>query len=511
MIYIRARGWRLSAGLAVGVCLAIGSLTVGAAMAEPGWPQGRVAPVSESLADLLAGKPANVPALVMVHGTDLAAANRAVSETGMTKLTEFRKVGIVVARATPRQVEQARSQPGVTYLEGDQPVKLFTDTSHYATRGAQAARTLTGANGKLLDGSGVSVAVIDTGIDPSHPSLSGGKVVNNLRCGPLVMGCTAVGNHTPSDLELVGHGTAVSAVAVGNPVTLPDGRRISGAAPGAKLVSLTLQGGVFTEAAGNTALNWVLEHHTEPCGAGVSPKECPPIKVTNNSYGPPRGGGNFDPMSATAKLQEALVDEGVMTVWSNGKDDGDGTVNNSNPPGQDPTPGIVLVAAAAVGDDPTRAHVANFSGRGLASDPATWPDISAPGERILTACRAFFVVDRCGAGPLALPGPGGGNFQEVSGTSFAAPDVSGIIAQLFQLRPDASPGEVEDAMKGTAFKYEGASVPYVRVGEYTSSFDKGTGLVNVLGAAWVLDHRKSHDRMKPNGVRSGRSRSSANS
>ena len=514
MFYIRARRWRRPVGMAVGACLVIGSITVGTAVAEPKLPGDGVAPVSDSLTGLLVGESASAPVRVMVHGTDLAAANWAVSETGMTKLTEFRKVDVVVARATPQQVEQARSQPGVIYLEGDQPVELFTDTSHEATRGAQAARDLTGANGTSLDGSGVSVAVINTGIDPNHPSLSDGKVVNNLVCGPLeMMGCIAVGNTTLSDLTLHGHGTSVSAVAVGKPVALSDGRRISGAATGAKLVSLSIAtilvgpdgGPQISFIGGNTALNWVLENHKEPCGSDASSKECPPIKVTNNSYGPP-GGGDFDPMSATAKLQRALVDEGVMTVWANGNDGtannpldldaDDGTANDSNPPGQDPTPGIVSVASHfdqnhAVRDDPARPNVSDFSSRGLASDASTWPDISAPGEQILTACRPFF-PQTC-----APPGPELGNFKEVNGTSFAAPHITGIIAQLFQLNPHANPADVEDALKRTAFKYDdGEPVPYVPVGEYTSSFDKGTGLVDVLRAAEVLDPKKSRDHKK---------------
>ena len=56
----------------------------------------------------------------------------------------------------------------------------------------------------------------------------------------------------------------------------------------------------------DSALNWVLENHAAPCGAGVPASTCPPIKVTNNSYGP-TGGGEFDPESATVKLQRALA------------------------------------------------------------------------------------------------------------------------------------------------------------------------------------------------------------
>ncbi len=111
--------------------------------------------------------------------------------------------------------------------------------------------------------------------------------------------------------------------------------QLHGAAPGAKLVSLST-GAALVIVGADAALNWVLENHEAPCGAGVSAAECPPIKVTNNSYGP-SGGGEFDPNSATVKLQRELADEGVLTVWAAGNDGGDGSESLTNPPGQDPT------------------------------------------------------------------------------------------------------------------------------------------------------------------------------
>ena len=94
----------------------------------------------------------------------------------------------------------------------------------------------------------------------------------------------------------------------------------------------------------DAALNWVLENHDGPLRRRRPGQQCPPIKVTNNSYGP-SGGGEFDPQSATAKLQRALVAEGVVTVWANGNDGGDGSESLSNPPGMDPTGGILSVAS----------------------------------------------------------------------------------------------------------------------------------------------------------------------
>ena len=58
----------------------------------------------------------------------------------------------------------------MTYVEGGaQPIEFFQETSNTATRGAEAAATLTGADGTPLTGTGVSVAVIDSGVDPTHP------------------------------------------------------------------------------------------------------------------------------------------------------------------------------------------------------------------------------------------------------------------------------------------------------------------------------------------------------
>ena len=62
-----------------------------------------------------------------------------------------------------------RSQPGVTYVEaGAQPIEFFQETSNKATRGLEATQTLTGADGSPLTGKGVSVGVIDSGVDPTH-------------------------------------------------------------------------------------------------------------------------------------------------------------------------------------------------------------------------------------------------------------------------------------------------------------------------------------------------------
>jgi serine protease AprX len=173
----------------------------------------------------------------------------------------------------------------------------------------------------------------------------------------------------------------------------------------------------------------------------------------------------------------------VVTVWAAGNDGGDGSVSLTNPPGQDPTGGILSVASYYDQDTGTReGTVSDYSSRGLRSDTSTWPDISAPGENITSSCRLYLAI--CSTGLDPRNGPGAldiGTFNTISGTSMAAPHIAGIVAQLFQADPTATPAEIEAALKTSAHKYtDGAA--YVG----GTSYDKGYGLVDVVAAVAAL-------------------------
>ena len=448
------------------------------------------APLSAWLSAHWSTLSAVTPTTVMVHASDIATARRAATASGLVVRETFDKVGVVVAAGLPVQIDAVRSAPGVTYVEGNEPIDLFLSTSNRATRGSEARATLTGANGKALDGSGVSVAVIDSGVDPTHPFLrnadGSSAVVKNLKmvCDPFeVLPCQPVdaGSLDTDLLAAGGHGMHVSGIVAGRDVTLSDGTKMHGAAPGASIVSLGT-GAVLLIVGADSALNWVLEHHAAPCGAGVPASTCPPIKVTSNSYGP-SGGGSFDPNSATVKLQRALVKEGVVTVWANGNDGGNGSENLSNPPGQDPTGGIISVASYFDQNTGTRnGTVSDFSSRGKAGQFSSYPDISAPGEDITSSCRAYLPICSTGGDPKE-----GGDYNTISGTSMATPHISGIVAQLFQANPVATPAQVEAAIKATAYKFtNGAAYVTDPSGNGTTSFDKGHGLVDVVAAVAAI-------------------------
>jgi serine protease AprX len=348
---------------------------------------------------------------------------------------------------------------------------------------------MTGADGNALGGAGVSVGLIDSGVDPTHPYLTeedGTSAVvsnNKVLCDPFEAACQVVNlpNTVDTDtLSLGGHGTHVAGIIAGRPTELSSGETIHGAAPQSKIVSLST-GAALVIIGADAALNWVLENHEAPCGEGVSATECPPIKVTNNSYGP-SGGGEFDPESATVKLQQALAAEGVATVWANGNDGGDGSENLSNPPGQDPTGGVISVASYNdLGTGTRDGEVSEFSSRGQDGEFSTYPDISAPGDMITSSCRIYLPICTTGLDPQE-----NGDFNTISGTSMAAPHIAGIVAQLFQKSPSATPADVETAIRSTAHKYS-FGAPYESGPDgVTTSFDKGAGLVDVVEAANAL-------------------------
>ena len=411
----------------------------------------------------------------------------------MTKTVTFRKIGVVGARGTKTQIQALRTKSGVEYVEaGAQPIRFFQDTSNKATRGYEATQTVTGADGSKLTGKGVSVAVIDSGVDPTHPYLKesggGSAVVANLKtlCDPTESLCTVqkVPNSVDTDtLSVGGHGTHVNGIVAGRPTTLTSGEKLQGAAPGAKLVSLSTGAG--------------HRHPRRRRGPELGPGEpqgtvrCrrrrpPPARRSRSPTTPtaPPAAVRSTPNSATVKLQRALAAEGVVTVWANGNDGGDGSASLSNPPGMDPTGGIISAASYNDLDNGTRdGKVSEFSSRGKAGDQSTYPDISAPGENITSSCRLYLVICSTGLDPRNGPGPLDiGTFNTISGTSMAAPHIAGIAAQLFQANPSATPTQVENAMKTTAYKYaDGAAYESGPLG--TTSFDKGYGLVDVVAAA----------------------------
>src|SRR5436190_10636483 len=225
----------LRTALATGVIASVAAVTTLATM--PASVASQSAPVQDFLARQLGKLGSSGVTTVLVHGSSLSAANNAVSASGLKRTMTFSRIDVVVARGTKAQIQKAGTQPGVTYLEGNQPIKLLGTTSNQATRGDEALNTLTGADGSSLSGKGVSVGLIDSGVDPTHPYLTeqdGSSAVvsnNKVLCDPFEAACQVVNLPTSVDTDTLsagGHGTHVAGIIAGRPTKLSSGATIHG-------------------------------------------------------------------------------------------------------------------------------------------------------------------------------------------------------------------------------------------------------------------------------------------
>ncbi|MFC7532500.1 S8 family serine peptidase [Actinoplanes sp. GCM10030250] len=280
-----------------------------------------------------------------------------------------------------------------------------------------------------LTGEGVTVGVIDSGVDVTHPDLA-----------VVVAAQTDFSTGTPTTGDVhdnVGHGTAVASILAGSGAA-SDGR-YRGVAPGARLVSAKVGDWEVTESAVIAAMEWTAgtEH----------------AKVVNMSLGFPKTAGS-DPLETA--VDEMTERYGTLFVVAAGNDG-----NNGNDPnnGDDYLIGSPADAAAAlsVGAVDRNDQLAAFSSRGPGRDgDSVKPEITGPGVDITHALSSD-----AGSGP----------YGHGSGTSFAAPHVAGGAAILAQRHPDWTPAQLKAALMGSARPAEGLS-----------AYAQGAGRVDVARA-----------------------------
>ena len=469
-------------------------------------------PVSEALAEVLARTAPESPTRVFITADSVATATSAALEAGLTTIASFERFGMVVASGNAAAVLAAHHQVGVRRVDPDVPLEWFDDRAHRATGVAQLRDE--GGHGELAalrrtdrtayDGTGVSVAVVDSGFDTTHEQLVG-RFDMHLRqacpighegAGYLIGG--AIGDDPTPDCSVwlpapanddsqAGHGTMTASVAGGAPASAASGATASGVAPGARMVGLSV-GAVATTYNAFSALNWILEHHADPCGAS----SCPAIRVVSNSYGAPdltSGPPEFDPDAPMNWITTALVRAGVVVVFAVGNTRGDGAVNTVSVFARNPEPGVLGVGAYHDGDAGDRDVGLGPSSTGRRGEPATFPDLVAPGAQYLTACPAFTPI--CAASGQA---DGAGYTVQNQGTSVAAPYVAGVVAQLLDANPALTPAEVEAILEKTAYQgfiHADLLEPDIAPAsgnevyghpDHLTSFHAGHGLVDVVGA-----------------------------
>ncbi|HEX6346624.1 S8 family peptidase [Umezawaea sp.] len=255
---------------------------------------------------------------------------------------------------------------------------------------------------KGLDGTGTTVAVVDTGIDAGHPDLAG-AVVDSANF-----------TDEPDVVDRHGHGTHVASIVAGTGAA--SGGRYRGVAPGAKLlVAKVFDSTGYGETSQVMAgMEWAAERGAE---------------VVNLSLGAGVTDGS-DPLSA-------LVDDlsrrtgALFVVAAGNSGPGDRTVT---------TPGTAA-SALTVGAVDRDNRIAGFSGRGPRSgDAMVKPEVVAPGVDVVAARAA----------DTAMGAPVDDRHTAASGTSMATPHVAGAAAILHQQHPDWTGSVLKDALVSSA-------------------------------------------------------------
>ncbi|MFI7131703.1 S8 family serine peptidase [Nonomuraea sp. NPDC050153] len=351
---------------------------------------------------------------------------------------------MVTLRVDAAALDRLATRPGVVSVSEDRPVPPVLAESVPLIGGDR-----TRAAG--LTGAGSAVAVLDTGVATGHPFL-GGRVIGEACFSPVDAdySATSLCPNGTAQQEGAGsadseqgacadpaldcdHGTHVAGIAVGNGQSV-SGAPPAGVAPGASLVAIQVFSKFTSE---------------DFCGAGAAPcvlsftsaqvaglekvlqlKEAgTPLVAANLSL----GSGRYTVSCDTDPRKQAidgLLAAGVATVVAAG----------NNGYGDAVSAPACVPSAITVGSTTDDDTVSAFSNRGPLLD------LFAPGTSIVSS----------------VPGDG---WAPLSGTSMAAPHVTGALAVLRQAFPQAGIAELESAMKttGKPIAYTGATTPRLRL------------------------------------------------
>ena len=363
-----------------------------------------------------------IPLIVVLDESDGNLAE-VKSVAGLKK--KYDLIPAVSLEADARGIERLKNIPGVKRIYLDS-VMRFSPIDEAATGKTLGTNTDTvGAtylwNYMNITGRNVTVAIVDTGIDYTHPDLGG--------ClGPsckVKAGYDFV-NDRADPMDDDGHGTHCAGIVAAN-------GGIKGVAPDASLLAAKVcsPSGCLNSLA-IAGIDWAVAH-----GANV-------ISLSIGSSKQPNDG-----MEPLQMIIDAAVEHGVMVVAAAGNE-GPGTGTLS-----DTASARDVIGVGADNDEGTVSAkddvVANFSCRGPSAFGRSGPDIVAPGVLIYSTKL-------------------GGGYATKSGTSMAAPHVAGAAALLLEHNRSLSPQDIKSMLVHSAEDIAG------------HPFEKGAGLLNITRA-----------------------------
>lgn len=357
-----------------------------------------------------------------------------VQQAGGAVIGQFTKAYNGVQVQVPAsELAELRKASGVKAIH---PVRTYYPALDHSTEiiRADAVWKDTGYTGE-----GVTIAVIDTGIDYTHAAFGGpgtaAAYMNNKKniiepgtfpTAKVIGGYDFAGTYytgansptpDPDPLDEQDHGTHVASTAAG----LAVGASLAqGVAPGAKLYALK----VFGASGGTQLVMPALEWCMDPNGDGNTDDH---VDVVNLSLG--SDFGVADPNDPEIVALEQLAALGTVIVAASGN-----SYNTEYITGSPAVADSAISVAATSANDADDDQMTDFSSRGPRGyDSALKPEISAPGTMIYAAYRGT--------------GEGGVNMQ---GTSMATPHVAGVAALVRQAHPEWTAEQVKAAIMNTA-------------------------------------------------------------
>jgi hypothetical protein len=370
----------------------------------------------------------------------------AALESSVRPLKELPMAGAIL---TSSQVNLVASWDSVESIYFNAPLKYFNYGAGEYT-GGHVVHDQIGLHGK-----GQTIAVIDSGIDGTHPDIAYGKtVVQNVKIvGDLdLTGASAYVENVPDTDTSSGHGSHVAGIVAGTgEASLNDPRRpryYAGIAPEASLLGLSTGEGINILFA-LEGFDYALANQAKYG-----------IDVITNSWG--SSVSTYDPNSPINKASYEAYRRGMVVAFAAGSDGPDENTIN---------PYALVPWVIDVGSGLKTGGLSDFSSQGVPGDFYKHVDLVAPGSSIHST-RAIG-TPLGAAGPIvdATDPTYTARYVSMSGTSMATPFVAGTAALLLEANPNLSPDEVEMILTRTATPMPGYAYHEV-----------GAGYINVLKA-----------------------------
>jgi len=375
-----------------------------------------------------------------------------IGELGGAVNLTYTALPFVAVTVPAGNVARIRALLNGVSLAIDARVETLLNESVSLVKDPRKWSSLEEAVGRRINGSGVRIAVLDTGIYEEHPDFFFPNGTRKIRFSVSV-----VPGESPHDYH--GHGTHVAGIAAGT------GRasryKFVGVAPGAILYNIKV-----LNRRGVGQLSWVI--------AGIEFAVNRSAHIINLSLGASENTNGTDPMS---RAVDWAVERGLVAVVAAG---------NAGP-GRF-TVGIPAVArrAITVGATDKRDILARFSSQGPSYDFRIKPEVVAPGVDIIAAASPNSTIWRYlrERAPQRIVG----DYYMLSGTSMSTPHVAGLAALLLDLHPAWTPEIVKSAIMNSALdlRYGHMEQGAGRVRAYEAATTPAVTLPAVLNFGFTL-------------------------